>query len=50
LIPVVNRPWQGSHIRQVCIVADWGMVSQDIITELEQQSWPRVSGRRGCAN
>jgi hypothetical protein len=46
LIPVVDRLWRRFHIRQVCIVADRGMVSQDTIADLEQQRWPYILGAR----
>jgi len=46
LIPIVDRLWRRFHIRQVCIVADRGMVSQDTIDDLEQQGWPYILGAR----
>jgi transposase len=46
LIPVVDRLWRRFRIRQVCIVADRGMVSQDTIHDLEQQGWPYILGAR----
>jgi hypothetical protein len=46
LIPVVDRLWRRFHIRQVCIVADRGMVSQDTVADLEQQGWPYILGAR----
>ncbi len=46
LIPIVDRLWRRFHIRQVCIVADRGMISQDTITDLEQQGWPYILGAR----
>src|SRR5215831_4954554 len=46
LIPVVDRLWRRFHIRQVCIVADRGMVSQGTIDDLEQQGWPYILGAR----
>ena len=46
LIPIVDRLWQRFHIRQVCIVADRGMISQDTIADLEQQGWPYILGAR----
>jgi transposase len=46
LIPVVDRLWQRFHIRQICIVADRGMISQDTINDLEQQGWPYILGAR----
>jgi hypothetical protein len=46
LIPVVDRLWRRFHIRQVCIVADRGMISKDTIADLEQQCWPYILGAR----
>ncbi len=46
LIPVVDRLWRRFHIRQVCIVADRGMICQDTVTDLEQQGWPYILGAR----
>jgi len=46
LIPIVDRLWRRFHIRQICIVADRGMVSQDTLTDLEQQAWPYIVGAR----
>src|SRR5262249_34493973 len=33
-------------IRQICIVADRGMISQDTINALQQQGWPYILGAR----
>ncbi len=46
LIPIVDRLWQRFQIRQVCIVADRGMISQNTIADLEQQGWPYILGAR----
>jgi hypothetical protein len=46
LIPIVDRLWRRFHIRQVCIVADRGMICQDTVTDLEQQGWPYILGAR----
>jgi transposase len=46
LIPVVDRLWRRFRIRQICIVADRGMISQGTITDLEQQNWPYILGAR----
>ena len=46
LIPIVDRLWRRFAIRRVCIVADRGMVSQNTITDLEQQGWPYILGAR----
>ena len=45
-LPVVDRLWRKFRIRRVCIVADRGMISQDTITDLEQQGWPYILGAR----
>lgn len=46
LIPIVDRLLQRFHIRQVCIVADRGMISKTTIADLEQQGWPYILGVR----
>jgi hypothetical protein len=46
LIPVVDRLWRRFRIRQICIVADRGMISQHTIDDLEQQGWPYILGAR----
>jgi transposase len=46
LIPIVDRLWRRFRIRQVCIVADRGMISKDTIADLEQQGWPYILGAR----
>jgi len=46
LIPIVDRLWRRFRIRQICIVADRGMISQDTLTDLEQQGWPYILGAR----
>jgi transposase len=46
LIPIVDRLWRRFRIRQVCIVADRGMISQGTIRDLEQQGWPYILGAR----
>jgi transposase len=46
LIPIVDRLWRRFRIRKICIVADRGMISQDTITDLEQQGWPYILGAR----
>ena len=46
LVPIVDRLWRRFHIRQICIVADRGMISQDTLTDLEQQGWPYIVGAR----
>jgi hypothetical protein len=46
LIPVVDRLWRRFRIRQVCVVADRGMICQDTVGDLEQQGWPYILGAR----
>jgi hypothetical protein len=46
LIPIVDRLWRRFHIRQICIVADRGMISAATIDDLEQQGWPYILGAR----
>jgi transposase len=46
LIPIVDRLWRRFRIRQVCIVADRGMISQDTIAGLEGQRWLYILGAR----
>jgi transposase len=46
LIPIVDRLWRRFQLRRVCIVADRGMISQDTITNLEEQGWPFILGAR----
>jgi hypothetical protein len=46
LIPIIDRLWRRFNIRQICIVADRGMISQDTIADLEQQGWPYILGAR----
>src|SRR6476660_6834385 len=46
LIPIVDRLWRRFHIRQVCIVADRGMICQETLNDLEQQGWPYILGAR----
>jgi hypothetical protein len=46
LIPIVDRLWRRFQIRQICIVADRGMISQDTLNDLEQQGWPYILGAR----
>jgi len=46
LIPIVDRLWRRFRIRKVCIVADRGMISQETITDLEEQGWPYILGAR----
>ena len=46
LLPIVDRLSQRFGIRQLCIVADRGMVSAKTIAELEEREWPYVLGAR----
>src|SRR5262249_17082255 len=46
LIPIVDRLWRRFHIRQICIVADRGMLSRGTLDDLEQQGWPYIVGAR----
>jgi transposase len=46
LLPIVDRLWRRFHIRQICIVADRGMICQDTLHDLEQQGWPYILGAR----
>jgi transposase len=46
LIPIVDRLWRRFKIKKVCIVADRGMISQDTISDLEEQGWPYILGAR----
>jgi hypothetical protein len=46
LLPIVDRLWRRFRIRQVCIVADRGMISQDTIDGLEAQGRPYILGAR----
>jgi hypothetical protein len=46
LIPLVDRLWRRFRIRQVCIVADRGMICQETLADLEQQGWPYILGAR----
>jgi transposase len=45
-IPIFDRLWRRFHIRQVLIVADRGMISQDTVNDLESQGWPSILGAR----
>jgi len=46
LIPVVDGLYQRFGIVKVCIVADRGMISQEVIDDLDQQGWPYILGAR----
>lgn len=46
LIPVIDRIRSRFHIRQFCIVADRGMISNDTMKELEERKIPYILGAR----
>jgi transposase len=46
LIPVIDRIRSRFHIRQFCIVADRGMISNDTMKELEDRKIPYILGAR----
>jgi hypothetical protein len=46
LIPIVDRLGRRFKIRQICMVADRGMLSKDTLTDLEEQGWPYIVGAR----
>jgi hypothetical protein len=46
LIPIVDRLGRRFKIRQICIVADRGMLSKDTLADLEEQGWPYIVGAR----
>lgn len=46
LIPVVDGLYQRFGIVKVCIVADRGMISREVVDDLDQQGWPYILGAR----
>lgn len=46
LVPIVERLCQRFAIRQVCIVADRGMISQETLAAVEARGWRYVLGAR----
>jgi len=47
LVPIVDRLRTRFHIREVCIVADRGMISAEVIDEIEQRKgWSYILGVR----
>jgi arginine repressor len=46
LVPVVDRLGRRFHIRQACIVADRGMISDDTVALLEEVERPYILGAR----
>jgi hypothetical protein len=46
LIPIVDGLYRRFGIVKVCIVADRGMISQEVVNDLDQQHWPYILGAR----
>lgn len=46
LLAVVDRLRQRFHIRKACIVADRGMICQEVVNELEETGRPYILGAR----
>jgi hypothetical protein len=46
LIPIVDGLYRRFGIVKVCIVADRGMISRDVVQDLDQQGWPYILGAR----
>jgi Transposase DDE domain len=46
LIPIVDRLKQVFHVRDVCVVADRGMISAETIAALEDRDWSYILGVR----
>ena len=46
LIPIVDGLYRRFGILKVCIVADRGMISQEVMDDLDQQGWPYILGAR----
>ena len=46
LIPIVDRLKQVFHVRDVCIVADRGMISAETMATLEDRGWSYILGVR----
>ncbi len=46
LIPVVDGLHRRFGIVKVCIVADRGMISREVVDDLDQQGWPYILGAR----
>jgi Transposase DDE domain len=46
LIPVVDGLYRRFGIAKVCIVADRGMISREVVDDLDQQGWPYILGAR----
>jgi len=46
LIPVVDGLYRRFGILKVCMVADRGMISREVVDDLDQQGWPYILGAR----
>lgn len=46
LIPIVDRLKRQFHVRDVCVVADRGMISEETIAALEDRAWSYILGVR----
>ena len=46
LIPIVDRLQQVFHVRDVCLVADRGMISAETIAAIEEREWFYILGVR----
>jgi DDE family transposase len=46
LVPVTERLQHRFGVREVCVVADRGMISQDTVDELEARGWRYILGAR----
>jgi Transposase DDE domain len=46
LIPVVDGLYRRFGVVKVCIVADRGMISREVVDDLDQQGWPYILGAR----
>jgi Transposase DDE domain len=46
LIPIVDGLYRRFGIVKVCIVADRGMISREVVDDLDQQGWPYILGAR----
>ena len=46
LIPIVDGLYRRFGIVKVCIVADRGMISREVVRDLDEQGWPYILGAR----
>jgi hypothetical protein len=46
LVPIVERLQQVFHVRDVCVIADRGMISEATIAEIEERRWFYILGVR----